>query len=125
MIALDHVPLWLKVAMLLRNIVVAPFGLRTSLSGKGHFLTRMPIVADTPTHFETGMIDKHLTFTIAVRKQGNRIGVTTAVWFNSLLGKFYLRAVMPGHILATRQIAGRIANPLSRHRGEYLEGNPS
>ena len=120
--ALERPPLWLRVAMVLRNIAVAPFRLKTGLKGKGHFLARMPVVADKPEHFETGMADRHLTFTIATLIRGDMVGVTTAIWFNSWLGRVYLRLVMPGHILATRQIAGRIAHPLTRHLGEFSEG---
>ena len=119
--ALDHTPLWLKAAMAVRNLVVAPFGLTRRLEGKGHFLTRMPVVADTPDHFETGMPDRHLTFTLSTHRLRDHIGVTTNVWFNSWLGRIYLRLVMPGHILATRQIAARVADPISRHHGAFSE----
>ena len=122
MFALERPPLWLGAAMVVRNIAVAPFGLKTGMKGKGHFLARMPVVADLPDHFETGMADRHLTFTIATRLSGGAVGVTTAIWFNSWLGRVYLGLVMPGHILATRQIAGRIAHPLTRHLGEFSEG---
>ncbi|GFE66287.1 DUF2867 domain-containing protein [Litoreibacter roseus] len=116
--ALENPPLWLGAAMAVRNIAVAPFGLQRELPGAGHFLERMPVVIDTPEHYETGLEDKHLTFTIATRIVQPVVHVTTAIWFNSLLGRVYLTAVMPGHILATRQIAGRVAGPLTRSMGE-------
>ena len=119
--ALAQPPKWLGAAMALRNLVVAPFGLKRAIEGEGPFLGRMPVVADTPDHFETGIDDRHLTFTLAVRRGNGRLGVTTAIWFNSWIGRVYLRVVMPGHILATRHMAGRVAGPLVRTHGEFLE----
>ena len=71
------------------------------------------------------MPDRHLTFTIATRIRDGVIGVTTAIWFNNRLGRIYLRVVLPGHILATRQIAAQIAHPLTRRLGEFTQGVPT
>lgn len=121
--ALKRPPLWLGAAMILRNLLVAPFGLRGKLEGQGHFLTRLPVVTERPDHFETGMRDRHLTFTLSVRLRSDEVFVTTSIWFNAPLGKIYLAVIKPGHILATRQIASRIAGPLTRVLGDPLEGN--
>jgi hypothetical protein len=120
--ALAQPPAWLGIAMAVRTVLMRPFGVKTSLPGQGHFLARMPVVADTDTHFETGLDDRHLTFTLATRLEERRVHVTTSIWFNSPLGRLYLFAVMPGHILATRQMVGRVATDLVRRRGEPREG---
>ena len=117
--ALEETPLWLSAAMVVRTLVAMPLGLRTGLRGKGHFLTRMPVVADTLDHFETGLEDRHLTFTLATRVRDTELRVTTAIWFNGRMGRIYLTAVMPGHLLATRQIVNRVATQVFRKGGEY------
>lgn len=120
--ALSRPPLWLGAAMVLRNILVAPLRLRRGLPGGGHFLERLPVIADGPGHFETGLPDRHLTFTLAVRKRAGEVFVTTSIWFNAWTGRVYLRLIMPGHILATRQMTARVAHPLRRMNGDPFEG---
>lgn len=120
--ALEHPPIWLGAAMILRNMLVLPFRLNRRLPGDGHFLERMPIVVDEPDHFETEIEDRHLTFTLTVRLRRPRVFVTTSIWFNSWIGRVYLRVVMPGHILATRQITSRIAGPVRRQAGDPFLG---
>lgn len=114
--ALSVTPAWLGAMMVVRNILVRPLGLTTSVPGDGHFLTRMPVVVDEETHYETGIEDRHLTFTLATRLRGATVHLTTAIWFHGLAGRLYLAAVLPGHILAVRQIVDRVAeNPVRRH----------
>lgn len=119
---LETPPAWLSAAMGLRRLVVAPFGLRGPPEGTGHFLGRLPVVADRPDHYECGLPDRHLTFTIATRVRGDIVGFTTAIWFNRTIGRVYLQLIMPGHILAARQLAGQMAHPLTRSLGEFPEG---
>ncbi|MEM7438788.1 MAG: DUF2867 domain-containing protein [Pseudomonadota bacterium] len=119
--ALGAWPAWLRAALVVRNMVVAPFGLKTELEGDGHLLTRMPVVTEKPEHYETGIADRHLSFTIAVHVQNASVYMTTAIWYNNWLGRVYLRVVMPGHILAVRHAAGRVAHPISRRSGEFNE----
>ena len=115
--ALERTPLWMDLAMRLRTLAVKPFGLKTEIDGEGPLLTRLPVVEDTPERFETGLSDRHLDFTVATRLQAGVVDLTTRVWFNRPLGRAYLAAVMPGHILITRQLLARVAHPIARRTG--------
>ena len=117
--ALREVPAWLSTAMAVRNLVVSPFGLKTQLEGEGHFLTRMPVVKDEIDYYETGIDDHHLSFTLALKQHSGSAYLTTNIWFNSWLGKTYLVAVTPGHILATRQMISKVAKPVQRTLGGF------
>lgn len=105
--ALARPPRWIGPAMALRNAVVAPLGLKTgSPDGGGDLLSSLPVARDTPDCFETGLIDRHLTFSVLAeitsRAETARIALTTRIWFNSLFGRIYLLAVLPGHKLVMR-----------------------
>ncbi len=119
MMGLDNLPKWFQAALKIRNLVVAPFGLKTEFEGTGHFLARLPVLKDTEHVFETGIDDKHLTFTLCLKQQEGIASMKTNIWFNSLLGKFYLTIIKPGHILAVKNLCRTIAHPVNRAVGEW------
>ncbi len=96
--ALDNAPGWVGAAMWLRNLMGRPFGITpATLDDRADFLNRMPVVTDQPDHFETGLTDRHLTFTLSVDTQPGHVAATTRIWFHNLVGRLYLRAVLPVH----------------------------
>ena len=101
--------------MALRNLLVAPFGLITGVGrwqdGGAGFLARLPVRHDRPDLFETGLTDRHLTFTIRVETQPGRVAVRTLIWFHSVLGRVYLRAVLPAHKAILRRMVARLGVP--------------
>ncbi len=108
-------PSWMGSAMALRNIVVAPFGLVTG-TGKptegADFLAQMPVIEDSPELFETGMTDKHLTFTLRVEAETDTVAVRTRIWFHSGLGRAYLKVVLPAHNLILRKMVRSLGEPV-------------
>lgn len=106
---LRAVPAWVGPAMALRNLLVRPFGLRTGVggppgAGPAGFLARLPVLTDRPDLFETGLTDRHLTFTLRVETAPARIALRTRIWFHSAFGRLYLRAVLTAHNAIVRRL---------------------
>ncbi|UWU92408.1 DUF2867 domain-containing protein [Bradyrhizobium sp. CB1015] len=110
-----HGPRWIDVLLRLRNILVRPFGLKTS--GEGAPAPRgmiglFPVLSETPEQLVAGFDDSHLDFRIVVDVSGNaasrRVTSTTLVRTHNLLGRTYLALIMPFHKLVVRNMMGRI-----------------
>ncbi|MCJ8056249.1 DUF2867 domain-containing protein [Shinella curvata] len=126
-LALENPPGWVRRLMVLRNAIVAPFGLKgaaeevkTSETEIGGF----PVVSATDERVVLGFDDRHLDFRIVIdvmadRLSGQTLSVMTLVHRNNLLGRLYLAAVMPFHKLIVRTMLsgiGRRAIKLSSPR---------
>lgn len=117
--SLAAAPGWMKPALALRNLIVAPFGLTTGAagsqrdasSGPAAFLGKMPVLVDRPDLFETGITDRHLTFTIQVRIKDGQADVSTRIWFHHWLGRVYLYAVLPAHNLILKRLVRSLGEP--------------
>lgn len=118
---LNNSPKWFTWALTLRNLVVKPLGLKTEFEGQGHLLTRLPVINNEPDVFETGIDDKHLTFTIELNQDDRNVYLTTNIWFNSFLGKVYLAMILPFHLLIVKQMISQVARPVSRINGSFDE----
>lgn len=115
-LALEHPPGWVRRLMVLRNAIVAPFGLKgaaeevkTSETEIGGF----PVVSATDERVVLGFDDRHLDFRIVIdvmadRPSGQTLSVMTLVQRNNLLGRLYLAAVMPFHKLIVRTMLSGI-----------------
>jgi hypothetical protein len=113
-----HGPRWIDVLLRLRNILVTPFGLKTSGEGAPapHGLIGLfPVVSETPEQLVAGFNDYHLDFRIVVDMTGDaadrQVTSTTLVRTHNLLGRTYLTLIMPFHKLVVRSMMGRIAEP--------------
>ncbi len=115
-LALEHPPGWVRRLMVLRNVLVAPFGLKgaaeevkTSETEIGGF----PVVSASDDRVVLGFDDRHLNFRIVIdvrqdRPSGQTLSVMTLVHRNNLLGRLYLAAVMPFHRLIVRRMLSGI-----------------
>jgi hypothetical protein len=110
-----HGPRWIDALLRLRNILVAPFGLKTSGEGApapGGLIGLFPVVSETPERLVAGFNDYHLDFRIVVDVTGDATGrqvsSTTLVRTHNLLGRAYLMLIMPFHKLVVRSMMGRI-----------------
>ncbi|UPA24171.1 DUF2867 domain-containing protein [Shinella oryzae] len=115
-LALEHPPRWVRRLMVLRNALVAPFGLkgaagelRTSDTEIGGF----PVVSVTDDRVVLGFDDRHLDFRIVIdvrsdRPCGQTLSIMTLVHRNNLLGRLYLAAVLPFHKLIVRTMLSGI-----------------
>ena len=110
-------PRWAEALLTLRNLLVAPFGLKTS--GAGHAAPRdmigiFPVVSETPDRLVAGFNDRHLDFRVVVdvtapgaRQAGHRddAGAKTHNW----LGRTYLAIIMPFHRLIVPALLRQVA----------------
>ncbi|MET4292972.1 hypothetical protein ABIB06_003641 [Bradyrhizobium sp. LB8.2] len=113
-----HGPRWIDALVRLRNVLVAPFGLKTSGEGApapGGLIGLFPVLSETPDRLVAGFDDSHLDFRIVVDVAGDAAGqgvtLTTLVRTNNLLGRAYLTLITPFHKLVARSMMGRIAEP--------------
>ncbi|MGY8676748.1 DUF2867 domain-containing protein [Bradyrhizobium sp. UFLA05-153] len=112
-----HGPRWIDALLRLRNILVTPFGLKTSGEGApapGGLIGLFPVVSETPERLVAGFDDYHLDFRIVVDVAGDatqkqkQVTSTTLVRTHNLLGRSYLTLIMPFHKLVVRSMMGRI-----------------
>ena len=111
-------PRWIDALLRLRNILVRPFGLKTSGEGApapGGMIGLFPVLSETPERLVAGFDDSHLDFRIVVDVSGHaasrRVTSTTLVRTHNLLGRTYLTLIMPFHKLVVRSMMGRIVEP--------------
>ncbi len=111
-------PRWVAGLLVLRNLAVAPFGLRGAPPERTSTRERMgffPVIAQSPERVVLGFDDRHLDFRVVVDVMGDdtarRVMATTLVRTHNLFGRSYLRAVLPFHRIIVpamlRQVARR------------------
>jgi len=110
-----HAPRWIDMLIRLRNILVAPFGLKRSGAGApapGGLIGLFPVVSETPERLVAGFNDYHLDFRLVVDvnhvAEGRQVISTTLVRTHNLLGRAYLTVIMPFHKLVVRSMMRQI-----------------
>ena len=108
-------PRWIEALLKLRNLVVAPFGLKTSGEGEpatGGMIGIFPVVSETPERLVAGFNDHHLDFRVVVdvapKGGGQEVTTTTLVLTHNWLGRTYLAVIMPFHRLIARVMLQQI-----------------
>lgn len=114
-----HGPRWIEALTRLRNVLVTPFGLKTSGEGApapGGLIGLFPVVSETPERLIAGFNDHHLDFRLVVDvggdATGRRVTSTTLVRTHNLLGRTYLALIMPFHKLVVRSMMRCIVEPV-------------
>jgi hypothetical protein len=109
-------PRWVDALLVLRNIMVAPFGLKTSGEDRRaprDILGIFPVVSETPERLVAGFNDRHLDFRVVVdvatSGQRQSITATTLVLTHNRLGRTYLAIIMPFHRLVVRAMLQQVA----------------
>jgi hypothetical protein len=113
---LAHGSPWIDALMTLRNRLVAPFGLKTpaptvvaSATAVGIF----PVLSETPDRLVAGLDDKHLDFRLVIdvvsADAGQRVTATTLVLTHNLLGRVYLKTILPFHRVIVRTMMRQVA----------------
>ncbi|NVN85612.1 MAG: DUF2867 domain-containing protein [Rhodopseudomonas sp.] len=112
---IEHGPPWIDALMALRNVIVAPFGLKTP--GPGNSIASnnigvFPVLSETPDRIVAGFDDIHLDFRIVVDvgAPGRRVTATTLVRTHNWLGRSYLATIIPFHRLVVRSMLRRLAD---------------
>jgi uncharacterized protein DUF2867 len=104
-------PPWLEALLRLRNILVTPFGLKTSGENEpsnGGVIGLFPVLSETSDRLVAGFDDRHLDFRVVVDvARGEQVTATTVVKTHNLLGRVYLGVVLPFHRLIVRNMLQR------------------
>ncbi|MBR0825022.1 DUF2867 domain-containing protein [Bradyrhizobium manausense] len=110
-------PRWIDALTRLRNILVLPFGLKTSGEGApapGGMIGLFPVVSETPERLVAGFNDSHLDFRVVVdvgnAADGRQVTATTLVLTHNLLGRAYLTLITPFHKLVVRGMMRQIVS---------------
>jgi hypothetical protein len=126
--ALGHLPAVFKRLLVLRSILVKPFGIAgvshqdltqaIDLSKSyaiGDRIGRWTLYEEHPDELITGADDKHLDFRVSVLREGRtRVVLSTAVMTHNTFGRMYLATILPFHrygvpqILTNAATAGRL-----------------
>ncbi|WP_338694355.1 DUF2867 domain-containing protein [Bradyrhizobium sp. 26S5] len=99
-------PRWIEWLIALRNLLVAPLGLKTSGAADGvarDMIGIFPVVSETPERLVAGFNDKHLDFRLVVdvapEGPARSITATTLVLTHNRIGRAYLAVILPFHRL--------------------------
>jgi hypothetical protein len=109
-------PRWAEALVTLRNILVTPFGLKTSGAtpiSPREMVGIFPIVSERPDRLVAGFNDKHLDFRVVVDVATSgatqKVTLTTLVLTHNWLGRTYLAVIMPFHRLIVRTLLRQVA----------------
>jgi hypothetical protein len=109
-----RVPWWMAALLGVRNRLVAPFGLKTSVDEAAQRIGFFPVIAQTPHRVLLGFDDKHLDFRVAVdvtplAHARHEVTVTTLVRTHNRLGRIYLALVLPFHAVVVPAMLAQVA----------------
>ena len=109
-------PRWIDALLALRNLIVAPFGLKTSApnsTGTADIIGLFPVLSQTPDRLVAGFNDRHLDFRVVVDVAtaggSQNVTATTLVLTHNLLGRTYLAVILPFHRLVVRAMLRQVA----------------
>lgn len=102
-------PGWARFLLRVRRLVTIPFGLAQSGPADADLVGPFPVERETPTELVAGFNDKHLDFRVSVMSTDGRVTLATWVRRHNLGGRFYLRLIMPFHVMIARNALSRVA----------------
>jgi hypothetical protein len=109
-------PRWAEALLSLRNLLVAPLGLKTSGASADtprDMIGIFPVVSQAPDRLVAGFNDRHLDFRIVVDVtapgDSRRVTATTVVKTHNRLGRIYLAVIMPFHRLIVPALLRQVA----------------
>lgn len=107
-------PRWVDALVKLRNLLVAPFGLKTSAPREASDVIGLfPVLSQTPDRLIAGFDDSHLDFRVVVdvvrSGNGQNVTATTLVLTHNWLGRIYLATILPFHRLIVPTMLRQVA----------------
>lgn len=109
-------PSWAEALLSLRNLLVAPLGLKTSGAGlvpPRDMIGIFPVVSQTPERLIAGFNDHHLDFRVVVDVTApggvRQVTLTTLVKTHNWLGRTYLAIILPFHRLIVPALLRQVA----------------
>ena len=114
--AFERMPKWVDGLMLLRNLMVRPFGLQGDPDAAAAGAPRVgmfPMLSTEPGETVLGFDDRHLDFRIVVQtealeNQQTAVRMMTLIKRHNSLGRVYLAVIMPFHKLIVKSTLSRI-----------------
>ena len=110
-------PRWAEALVSLRNLLVAPLGLKTSGASPGvlrDMIGIFPVVSETPDRLIAGFNDSHLDFRVVVDVTApasvRQVTLTTLVKTHNWLGRTYLAIITPFHRLIVPALLRQVKN---------------
>jgi len=116
--ALARPPVWFVGLMKVRDMIMAPFGVRTSTELRnsrtgGARVDFFPVLSEDANELVLRENDRHLDFRLSLLPQRSESGdwlvATTVVRAHNLLGRAYLRAIFPFHHVVVWSTLIRVA----------------
>lgn len=114
-------PRWVEALLKLRNMIVAPLGLKASGSGEpntGGMIGIFPVLDETPQRLIAGFDDHHLDFRVVVdiapADAGQDVTTTTLVRTHNRLGRAYLAVIAPFHRMVTKAMLAQVCRGPAR-----------
>lgn len=112
---LSNPPPYFRTLIRLRDAIMARFGVKTTVAlrqgASGPRIDFFPVLSATPDEVILGEDDRHLDFRLSVRLTADDMVIaTSAVRCHNLLGRAYLAAIKPFHILIVRSMLARLGN---------------
>jgi hypothetical protein len=97
-------PAWVTKLLVVRNALVAPFGLKTRFSKEPRTRSGypFPVLSAQPQRVVMGLDDRHLDFRLVIEvsvAEGRKLAATatTYVRTHNLIGRLYIMGVTPFH----------------------------
>ncbi|SDT31559.1 DUF2867 domain-containing protein [Bradyrhizobium canariense] len=110
-------PRWIETLLSLRNLLVAPFGLKTSGASEKpprEMIGIFPILRETPERLVAGFNDKHLDFRVvidvATSGSSQQVTATTLVLTHNWFGRIYLAIIRPFHRVIVPAMLRQVAS---------------
>lgn len=115
-LALGRTPSWVTVLAAIRDLAVAPLGLKTRFDPKLAAANRIgifPVISETASRVVVGFDDAHLDFRVAVDvadagKVQRLVTVTTLVRRHGFAGRAYLTVILPFHRLVVPAMLAQV-----------------
>jgi Protein of unknown function (DUF2867) len=117
-VAFANSPIWYRTLLAVRDGAMRLFGVKSSSQIRNETapdqrIDFMPIHVIATDEIVLGEDDRHLNFRLSILRRrfddGDQIIATTVVRCHNLLGRTYIRVILPFHQLAVRSILARVA----------------
>ncbi len=101
-------PGWARVLLKIRKVVTAPFGLLNDGPDAPEKVGIFPVEIETEQELIAGFNDRHLNFRVSVLSEKGRVFLATWVHPHNIGGQIYLKAILPFHVLISRDALARV-----------------
>ncbi|MFM2484757.1 DUF2867 domain-containing protein [Celerinatantimonas yamalensis] len=105
---ITNFPVWARFLIGIRNLLTRPLGLSSDGPSAIDKVGFFPVETENSHELIAGFNDKHLNFRVSVISQNGRVYLATWVHTNNIAGQLYLKAILPFHILISRNALARV-----------------